>query len=74
MIPCFCVLKHIPSCMNLAENEQLLQDIPVQLPVIVPVRTMQEAVAAGDLPPLDVHAAKAFSQSECNLQEHVSKH
>ena len=34
-----------------------MQDIPVQPPVVVPVRTVQEAVAAGDLPPLDVDAA-----------------
>ncbi len=39
------VLKHIPSCMSPADIEQLLQDIPVQQPVVVPVRTVQEAVA-----------------------------
>ena len=53
--------------------EQLLQDIPVQPPVVVPVRTVQEAIA-GDLPPLDVDAADVFSQSERILQEHVRKH
>ena len=42
------LLKHIPSCMSAADIEQLLQDIPVQPPVIVPVRTVQEATAAGD--------------------------
>ena len=51
------LLKHIPSCMSAADIEQLLQDIPVQPPVVVPARTVQEAVAAGDLPPLDVDAA-----------------
>jgi hypothetical protein len=35
---------------------------------------VQEAVAAGDLPPLDVDAANVFSQSEHILQEHVRKH
>jgi len=58
------LLKHIPSCMSAADIEQLLQDIPVQPPVVVPVRTVQEAIAAGDLPPLDVDAADVFSQSE----------
>ena len=33
------LLKHIPSCMSAADIEQLLQDIPVQPPVVVPVRT-----------------------------------
>ncbi len=67
------LLKHIPSCMtrNADDIEQLLQDIPVQPPVVDPVRTVQEAVAAGDLPPLDVGAANNFSQSEHILQEHV---
>jgi len=51
------LLKHIPSCMSAADIEQLLQDIPVQPPVVVPARTVQEAIAAGDLPPLDVDAA-----------------
>ena len=45
--------KHIPSCMNAADIEQLLQDIPDQQPVVVPARTVREAVEAGDLPPLD---------------------
>ncbi len=58
---------------NADDIEQLLQDIPVQPPVVVPVRTVQEAVAAGDLSPLDVDAADVFSQSERIqvLQEHV---
>ena len=43
------LLKHIPSCMNADDIEQLLQDIPVQRPVVVPVRTVQEAIAAGDI-------------------------
>jgi hypothetical protein len=45
------LLKHMPSCIDAADIEQLAQDIPVQPPVVVPVRTVQEAVAAGDLPP-----------------------
>ena len=65
------LLKRIPSCMSAADIEQLLQDIPVQPPVVVPVRTVQEAIATGDLPPLDVDAADVFSQSERILQEHV---
>jgi hypothetical protein len=68
------LLKHISSCMNAAYIEQLLQDIPVQPPVENPARTVQEAVAAGDLPPLNVDAANAFTQSERILQEHVRKH
>ena len=68
------LLKHIPSCMSAADIEQLLLDIPVQQPVVVPVRTVQEAIAAGDLPPLDVDAANVFSRSERILQEHVRKH
>ena len=43
------LLKHIPSCIDAADIEQLVQDIPVQPSVVVPVRTVQEAVAAGDL-------------------------
>jgi hypothetical protein len=60
--------------MNADDIEQLLQAIPDQPPVVVPVRTVQEAVAAGDIPPLDVDAAEVFSQSERILQEHVRKH
>ena len=51
------LLQRIPSCKTASDIEQLMQDIPVQPPVMVPVRTVQEAVAAGDLPPLDVDAA-----------------
>jgi hypothetical protein len=60
--------------MNADDIEQQLQEIPVNLPAVVPVRTVQEAVAAGDLPPLDVDAANVFSQSEYILQDHVSNH
>jgi hypothetical protein len=41
---------------------------------MVPVRTVQEAVAAGDLPSLDADAADVFSRSERILQDHVGKH
>ena len=58
------LLKHLPSCINTADMEQILQDIPVQPPVAVPARTMQEAIAAKDLPPLDVDA-QAFTL-ECH--------
>ena len=68
------LLKRIPSCITVSDIDQLLQDIPVQPPLLVPVRTVQEAVAAGYLPPLDVDAAKVFSLSEHILQEHVGKH
>jgi hypothetical protein len=68
------LLKHIPSCMSADDIEKLLQDIPVQPPVVVPVRTVQEAIATGELPALDVDAANVFSQSERILQEHVRKH
>ncbi len=47
------LLKHMPPCIDAADIEQLVQDIPEQPPVVIPVRTVQEAVAAGDLPPLD---------------------
>ncbi len=71
-------MKDISSCMSTVDIQQLLQDIPVQPPVAVPVRTVQEAVAAGDLPSVDVEAGNVFSQSEhilhTNLQEHVLKH
>ncbi len=39
------LLKHIPSCMSADDIEKLLQDIPVQAPVVVPIRTVQEARA-----------------------------
>jgi hypothetical protein len=68
------LLKHIPSCMNAADIELLLQDIPDQPPVVVPARTVREAVEAGDLPPLDRDAANVFTESERILQEHVLKH
>jgi hypothetical protein len=61
------LLKHIPSCISAADIEQLLQDIPVQPPVVVPARTVQEAIAAGDLPPLDVDAARLNAILENNL-------
>ena len=41
---------------------------------MVPIRTVQEAVAAGDLPPLDADAANVFSRSERILQDHARKH
>ncbi len=47
------LLKHMPSCIVAADIEQLVQDIPEKPLVVIPVRTVQEAVAAGDLPPLD---------------------
>jgi hypothetical protein len=46
----------------------------VQPPVVIPVRTVQEAIAAGDLPPLDADAANVFSRSERILQDHVRKY
>jgi hypothetical protein len=60
--------------MNADDIEHLLQEIPVHSPAVVPVRTVQEAVAAGDLPPLDVDAAYIFSLSEHILQDHVCNH
>jgi hypothetical protein len=66
------VLKHIPTCINAADIKLLLlQDIssPEQQPVVIPARTMQEAVQAKDLPPLDVDSANVFSQNERILQE-----
>jgi hypothetical protein len=54
------LLKDIPTCMNAADIQLLLQDIPVQPPVAVPVKTVQETVAAGDMPPLDVEAGNVI--------------
>ncbi len=64
----------MPICMNADDIEQLLQEIPVHPPAVVPFRTVQEAVAAGDLPPLDGDAANVFSLSEHILQDHVRNH
>jgi hypothetical protein len=64
----------MPSCIDAADIEQLVRDIPDQPPVVIPVRTVQEAVAAGDLPPLDADAANVFSRSERILQDHARKH
>ncbi len=58
------LLKHPPSCINAADMEHLLQDIPVQPPVAVPARTMQEAIAAKDQPPLDVDASEVIDMWE----------
>jgi hypothetical protein len=72
------LLKHIPECIDAADIELLLQDIPVHRtlhpPVVIPARSMQEAIQAEDMPPLDVDAANVFSQSERILQEHVRQH
>ncbi len=35
------LLKHICACMNADDIELLLQDIPVQPPVVISARTMQ---------------------------------
>jgi hypothetical protein len=66
------LLKHMPSCIDTADI--VVQDIPVQPQVVVPVRTVQEDVAAGDLPPLDADAANVFSRSERILQDHFRRH
>ncbi len=69
------LLKHMPSCVDAADIKQLVRDIPVQPPVVVvPVRTVQDAVAAGDLPPLDVDAANVFSRSKRILRDHFRRH
>jgi hypothetical protein len=68
------LLKHMPSCVDADEIEQLVRNIPVQPPVVVPSRTLQEAVAAGDLPPLDADAANVFSRSERILQDYFRRH
>jgi hypothetical protein len=62
------------TCIDAADIEQLVQDIPVQPVVVVPVRTLQEAVAAGALPPLDADAANVFSRSQRILQDHFRRH
>ncbi len=65
-------MNHLPACMCAADIEQLLQDIPEQQQVVVPARTVHEAVDAGDLLPLDVDVANVFTQSELILQDHIS--
>ncbi len=50
------------------EQPELLQEIPVHPPAVVPVRTVQEAVAAGDLPPLDVDAVSLSLSLSLSLQ------
>jgi hypothetical protein len=42
--------------------------------VVVPVRTVQEAVVAEDLPPLDADAAHVFSLGERILQDHFRRY
>jgi hypothetical protein len=68
------LLKHMPSCIDAADIEQLVKDIPAQPPVVVPVRTVQEAVAAGDLNPLDADAANVFSLSKRIPQDHFRRY
>jgi hypothetical protein len=68
------LLKHMLFCVDAADIEQLVQDNPVHPPVVAPVRTVQEAAAAGDLPPLDADAANVFSRSERILQDHFRRH
>ncbi len=68
------LLKLIPGCIDAADIELLLQGIPVQPPVVIPARSMQEAIQAEDMPPLDVDAANIFSKSERILQEHIRQH
>ncbi len=46
----------------------------MQPPVVVPVGTVQEAVTAGDLLPLDADAANVFSRSERILQDPFRRH
>ena len=38
------LLKQILACIDAADIELLLQDIPVQPPVMIPARSMQEAI------------------------------
>ena len=55
------LLKHIPSCMNADDIEKLLQDIPMQPPVVVPIRTVQEAEDAEILATLLKHIPSCMS-------------
>ncbi len=68
------LLKLIAGCIDTADIELLLQGIPVQPPVVIPARSMQEAIQAEDMPPLDVDAANVFSKSEHIIQEHIHQH
>ncbi len=63
-----CNLWYHTSCMSLwyhmiSLGVKWCEDIPVQPPVVVPVRTIQEVVSARDLPLLNADAANVFSQS-----------
>jgi hypothetical protein len=55
----YIVLDIIIQLSYTSDIEQLLQDIPVQPPLVFPVKMTQDVVAAGDLPwlPVDVDAA-----------------
>ncbi len=64
----------MPSCMNADDIEKLLKEISLHPPAVVPVRTVQEAVEAGELTPLDEDAANVFSLIEHILKDHVRKH
>ncbi len=55
------LLKHISECIDAADIELLLQDIPVQPPVVIPARTMQEAIQAEDMPPFLIIACYMIS-------------
>jgi hypothetical protein len=65
------LLKHITACIDATDIALLLQEIPVHPPVVIPARTMQEAVQANYLPPLDVDAANVFFQSDFSTFEPI---
>jgi hypothetical protein len=61
--------------MNIADIDQLLQDMTVQQPVVAPVRTVQEAVEAGNFPPcmcVTVHAVAVLNQTHSGGTERTS--
>jgi hypothetical protein len=63
------LMKHLLPCMYAGDIEQLLRDIPEQPPLVVPARTVQEAVDAGDLlhwmwmQPMSSHRANTFCRT-----------
>ncbi len=68
------LLKLTRGCIDAADIQLLLLGIPVQPPVVIPASSMQEAIQAEDMPPLEVDAANVFSKSKRIIQEHVRQH
>jgi hypothetical protein len=72
------LLKHIPESRSIdaADIELLRQDIPVQPPVVIPARSMQEAIQAEDmevyLTVLRAHSREGHLQCLLSLEADLS--